>query len=308
MLLLSLYYPKTYNFMFLRFLASLIFLTSIAAQAQPYSDVIYLNQGLSPLFDRSDSSNAQIFETNFTLRAPIFLKDSSFLLFSSSFNRTYYQFLDENRSLVLGGGYLGLIYSKDWTPTWSSLSTLQVGSFSNFRDYNWSGLQYLGATILRWQYKKNLRLGVGFLAGYRVRFLVFVPLGEVKWTIDKHWSLLALAPGSAVINYQFNRMQGVGFEYEALGNVFSINRQGVDYLSESAVTFPWTYLRFGVYADQFLSENIALRLQIGGDVARNLLAFDRNNDQIEVPREQFILGTYGWKPFLALGIYYRVRN
>ncbi|MCI4670458.1 MAG: DUF6268 family outer membrane beta-barrel protein [Bacteroidia bacterium] len=291
-------------------LALLLTLLAIQSIAQRYTDVIYFNQAYSPKFNKSDSANAQIFETNITLRAPLYMKDTStILLLNISLNRTHYNFVANDQRDVFGGGYTGLILSKQWTPRLSSIQTLQVGSFSSFGDYNWSGAQYLFAGLLRYQLNPDVRLGGGIITGYRVRFFYYVPLAEIYWEINKHWDILAAAPGNFVLTYQIDSERGLGFEYEALGNVFSINRQGIDYLSESRPTFPWTYLRFGFFADRFLSQNVAIRLYGGMDVARNLLAFDQTNTRIldPVPNE-YVLGNYGIKPFINFGIFYRVRN
>lgn len=291
-------------------LLSCLLFPSLESIAQRYSDVLYYNQAYSPKVRDGGKGDAAIFESNLTLRIPLYMDDSTtYFLFNLSLNRTHYKFAGSNQIDAFGGGYAGFIFTKDWTSKISSLMTLQVGSFSNMRDYNWSGPQYLGGGIARYQYDPSVRLGAGFLLGYRVRFIYFVPLLEVYWEINKQWDVLAVAPGNLVITYQKNRNQGLGFEYEALGNVFSINRQGIDYLSESSPRFPWTYLRFGFFGDQFLGENIAIRLYGGLDVARNLLAFDTSNLEFPESRQSiFDLGTYPLKPFINIGLFYRIRN
>lgn len=285
-------------------------LLAVHAFGQRYTDVLYFNQAYSPQIRNNGKADAAIFESNLTLRIPLYMEDSStYFLLNVSLNRTHYYFLESGETDVFGGGYSGFIFTKKWNSRFSSLSTLQIGSFSNMNDYNWSGPQYLGGGLARYAYNSKLRLGAGFLLGYRVRFVYFVPLAEVYWRIDRHWDILAVAPGNVVITYQKNHNQGIGFEYEALGNVFSINRADIDYLSESSPNFPWTYLRFGFFGDQFILENIAFRLYGGLDVARNLLAFDRTNTGIpEQQQSNFNLGKYPLKPFVNIGIFYRVRN
>ncbi|MEO0896500.1 MAG: DUF6268 family outer membrane beta-barrel protein [Bacteroidota bacterium] len=288
-------------------LISLFLLIGISTYSQNYSDVIWINQAVSPFLNNEDSSNARILETNFTLRAPLYLQDSTtFFLLNVSLNRTKYSFLQSDENRIFGGGFVGLIHFRQWNENWSSQSTLQIGSFSELNNFTWNGPQYFLGSIWTRKINEELSLGLGFLVGKRIRFNYYIPLGQIIWKPYRKWTFSGLAPGNAVINYQATPERGFGFNYIALGNAFNIRDFGVDFLSETPVNFPWTYLRFNLYYDQFFFKDLAFRIEAGWDFVRNLQAFDPVN--VVIPETIFLTGKYPPKPFIRAGVYFRVRN
>ncbi|HKH62421.1 MAG TPA: DUF6268 family outer membrane beta-barrel protein [Flavitalea sp.] len=279
------------------YIAYVIFLNLLAAtitcNAQPFIDLLNIQHVNSP--DRgliNQNKNATTLK-NFAVQTtiPFQLKNKrDAIIFSPSFETwsavvgTSQQEFEKYYGLSLPVSFLKTLPNEDW----SILSTLIVrrNGYEIGLKNNW---QIGGAVVVNFKANENLKYKLGIYANREFFGLFVMPLFGIDWQISKKTNLFGILPGTLTLEHKLKKKLYTGASFRAITSSYR-TPTGYWRLDEN---------RLGVFLDYCFSKHVAVNVETGHSILRNMIAGEKDNVEID------------WKAkdnlYVKLSLAYRIR-
>lgn len=296
----------------MRFILFLLFFGSFfSAIAQNYSDIINLNYQFMKI--NPDDYDQKAFETGLKLKLPIRLNDDKDYLIVGGrlnhFKHTSSLFPDKASKLSILEGDLAFFNKIKETP-WSYMVQVHAGVYSDFIEVDASAWQYGGYGLGYYRLNENICFSLGVFYHMEAYGPFVIPIGGVEWSVNDRLFLYALFPYLINAEYKLSERFYAGAEINFMAETYKISQTDsnniVDYASDHALDFPWTYLDFNVFADFYLTKHLVIFAKPGVTYLRRLELYDTNDNLIN--SKSLPHGLFNLSPFVKVGISYRFRN
>jgi len=143
---------------------------------------------------------------------------------------------------------------------------------SNFRNINIDHFQFGGLAMYEKRYSTKLKMGFGAMFNQEFFGPYLVPLVNIDWKINNHWSIKGLLPIYVKIKYRVNDKLNVGWSHFGLTTSYRLGNelyQG-DYMERKSIDET-------IFARYNIGGNIFLEGRIGRTFGRSYTQYDAHD-------------------------------
>ncbi|MEP7263622.1 MAG: hypothetical protein ABI772_03950 [Bacteroidota bacterium] len=277
----------------LRIVAFLLYISSQLSSAQPYVDLVSLQDfhGMPDNFTGDKSVNLESDWLGAQITYPHVFKDSSILAMNAGFEEWYFhsnKFRYRLNTVYLPVTYIfrsGIKSRLSFTAI-PRMNGLPGSLFSN------KNMQYGGAVIYSYKIKNRLKLKGGLYYNKEFFGNYFLPLAGFEWKATNRLYIFGLLPNNLFLDFRIGSFMHTGFVFKGITASYRLNEiYPADYFSMEEGQLKY-------FTDFYITKNIVLNLEVGQTVSRKYGTGFLNESPVNLNVNE------GY--FFKAGIYYRM--